>query len=242
MKHFFMITILIVNLYSNSFDKSKDTTVKTNSSLASSQKKIDKTYSETETLLYEYKDTLKENQSQKIYNKDLREFIKSQQKEIESLNTQIAGIEVTAREVMPLIKNMVVFLDKFIQLDVPFLLDERQKRVERLERNVNRSDLSVSEKYRQVLEAYKIENDYGRTIESFQGEIDGKVVEFLRIGRVSLMYRTMDKNQYGYYNKETKSFQISDESDLSKSIDKGIKIAKKRTSPDLILIKAGGAK
>jgi hypothetical protein len=63
-------------------------------------------------------------------------------------------------------QNMLDTLARFVDLDVPFLLDERSKRVATLKEMMTRADVSVSEKYRRIVEAYVVEMD-GRTIEAY---------------------------------------------------------------------------
>ena len=56
-----------------------------------------------------------------------------------------------------------VGLETFVELDVPFHMEERMQRIEFLRNNLDRSDVSIAEKFRQVLEAYKIE-EVARTL------------------------------------------------------------------------------
>jgi hypothetical protein len=96
----------------------------------------------------------------------------------------------------PLVIRMIDGLEQFVEMDVPFNLDERRDRVEFLRTNVDRSDLTVAEKFRQVLEAYNIELQYGRGFETYSDTIElaggPREVDFLRIGRIALVYQTTD--------------------------------------------------
>ena len=87
-------------------------------------------------------------------------------------------------------------LEDFITLDIPFLEVERKERVEKLRDLMERSDVSVAEKFRNVFEAYTIEQEFGRTISSYKGELQiaggTREVEFLQIGRIVLLYQTID--------------------------------------------------
>ena len=97
--------------------------------------------------------------------------------------------------------RMIAGLEEFVALDVPFLLQERSDRINNLKAMMDRADVAVSEKFRRVLEAYQVEVDYGRTIESYAGnaEFDGQnqQVNYLRIGRVALVYQSRDKQTMG---------------------------------------------
>jgi len=77
-----------------------------------------------------------------------------QREEIATLQTSIADVAVVERQLLPLMLRMVDALSRFVALDVPFLLDERRDRVERLERLMTRADVTVAEKVRRVFEAY----------------------------------------------------------------------------------------
>ena len=36
---------------------------------------------------------------------------------------------------------------------------------------MTRADVTISEKYRRIVEAYQVEMDYGRTIEAYEGKL-----------------------------------------------------------------------
>ena len=160
-----------------------------------------------------------------------------QNEELSSIGQQLVDIETTNREVQPLMQQMVDTLDRFIQLDVPFNLDERTARVENLKKLMDRADVTISEKYRLILEAYQIELDYGRTFDSYEGPLgagpDARTVVFARLGRVSLMYRTLDGSETGYWDAEKKEF-VADPG-YREAIEHAIEIANGGT-PDLLTV------
>ena len=100
--------------------------------------------------------------------------------------------------------KMLDSLEVFIALDTPFLLEERAERLERLREMMARSDVSAAEKFRRVIEAYQIENDYGRTIEAYKHTVDVDGVQqeadFLRIGRTALLYQSVDGEVFGMWD------------------------------------------
>src|SRR5882672_1185539 len=55
------------------------------------------------------------------YNVTIEQRLKSQQDEMASLEQQIAGIDATAAEVMPMLQKMFDQLAQFVAGDVPFL-------------------------------------------------------------------------------------------------------------------------
>ena len=147
-------------------------------------------------------------------------------------------MRVIDTDVLPLMERMISTLDQFVKLDVPFLIEERTKRVETLKDVLGRADVSNSEKYRRILEAYQIEMEYGRTLDSYGGTIgegDGaKTVEFVRVGRVALMYQTADGNETGYWDKNKKEWVIDD--GYARDVRAALAVAKKTKAPDLLMV------
>lgn len=208
-----------------------------NTSAAASQEKIDEISDATETLVAQYRSTLKQIDSIRIYNDQMRELISSQEAEIAALADQLGRVELVGRSVTPLMLRMIESLEKFVALDLPFLLEERTERVAELRETMKRADVTGAEKYRQIMEAYQIETEFGRTIEAYRGTIDleGRetTVDFLRFGRIALVYQSLDETESGAWNQMTHSWMPLD-TDYRSSIRNGLRIARKQSAPDLI--------
>lgn len=205
---------------------------KTEAAAIDSQKKIVQLDDEASKSLASYRQMIAEAQSLKGYNEQIDQQVKSQKDQIADMTNQLAVIETTSREVLPLMDKMLAALSSFITLDIPFLPTERSNRIASLQSMMARADVSTSEKYRRLVEAYQIEVEYGRTIEVYQGKVDDKTVDFLRTGRVSLMYQTLDGKETGYWNAETKKWIV--DNSYKETMKKGLKIAKKQMAPDFI--------
>jgi hypothetical protein len=202
-----------------------------------SQKRINQLDDDTQKMLQEFRLVSSEAASLKRYNQQLLAQISSQEEELTSIQNQIVEIERTNREIYPLMERMVSTLDQFVQLDIPFLIEERTKRVTGLKELMARADVSTSEKFRRILEAYQIEMEYGRTLSTYEGKLgegaDAKTVQFLQLGRIALLYQTLDSDTTGYWDATGKKFV--EDNDYASSIKRGLKVAKKQTAPDLII-------
>ncbi len=233
-KTLLVISLLQTALFSNQIDKSISTIKKSNTTLETYQKKIDRSEEKREDLLNEYKYVNSSLKSTKTYNEQLQKIIQSQKDELTSLNQQIVDIEETQKNIYPLMVNMITSLKTLVNQDTPFLMKERIQRVQRLENTLNKADIQNHEKYRIILEAFKIEYDYAKTIESYKDKIKDKTFNFLRIGRVGLYYQSLDLKEYAYYNKETNSWINIEDSASKSNIRKAIKIANKQQNVDFL--------
>jgi hypothetical protein len=208
-----------------------------NEAAAAVQDRIDEISDKTDELAAEYRTLLKQIDSIRTYNGQMRELLASQEAELTSLNGQLDRVELVGRSVTPLMLRMIDAIDRFVAIDVPFLLEERTARIEELRKLMDRADVSSAEKFRQILEAYQIENEYGRTIEAYRGTLDlnGRetTVDFLRFGRIALVYQSLDETQRGVWDQETRSWEPLDTSYRS-AIRQGLRIARKQAAPDLI--------
>lgn len=205
-----------------------------------SQEKIDELAEQKSTLLDQYKMVLAETESLRAYNDQMQKLIDSQLAEADSMARQIEQIEVTNKEVVPLMLRMIESLDDFVKLDVPFLEKERTKRIASLREMMNQANVSTSEKFRRVMEAFQVENEYGRTTEAYRDDIlsstgSSTTVDFLRIGRVVLIYQTLDGKEAKIWNNaDRKWVELPDT--YRKAITEGLKMARKQAAPDLLVL------
>lgn len=209
-----------------------------NKAARQSQVKIDRLADETRDLLADYKTVTKQIDGLKVYNDRLQRQIDNQVIRITEIDESIDQVTVISRQMTPLAIRMIDGLETFVELDVPFHLEERAKRIAFLRANLDRSDVSVAEKFRQVLEAYKIENEYGRKIDAYKGSIEIEDVErdvnFLRVGRISFLYQTTDTELAGAWDQASRSWIPLSRGEYRNAIMKGLRIARKEASIDLM--------
>ena len=203
-----------------------------------SQDRIDKLAEETRSLLGDYKTVLKQIDGLKVYNARLQKQIDNQERRLVSIDKSIEDVTIIQRQMTPLVIRMIDGLEQFVELDVPFHMDERRRRIAFLRSNLDRSDVTIAEKFRQVLEAYKIESEYGRKIDAYKGsvEIDGveRDVNFFRVGRVALLYQTTDTEVSGAWDQASRSWVELDSGEYRNAIMKGLRIARKEASIELL--------
>ncbi len=205
----------------------------------SSQARVDALDDQTNELTREYRAALKQLASLREYNAQLEKLIAAQKAEMTSIRRQIDEVTNVDRTIMPLMFRMIDALEQFVELDTPFLGSERQQRVAALRALMDRSDATPAEKYRRILEAYEIENEYGRTIEVYEGEMNiggtDRTVSFLRIGRVALIYQTLDGEDSGVWNPKAATFTDLD-GDFDSELRSAMRIAKQQAAPDLMVV------
>lgn len=203
---------------------------------AAAQERIGALNDKAQDAAAQYRQALADVDSLTRFNAQLEKQVRSQADEIALVQRRLGEVDTTQREIQPLMQKMVDTLVKFVELDVPFLREERTARVARLQEIMPRADVTISEKYRRILEAYQIELDYGRSLDTYQGKLpaegEDRTVEFVRLGRVSLMYQTPDGNETGYWNQNERKWVVDD--DYKDSVQKAIKVAKKLGAPDLL--------
>lgn len=202
------------------------------------QDRIERLDDETQKLLSEYRRAVADAESYARYAEQLDVQIRSQQGEIDGMNRQLLEVEATQREVGPLMEKMLETLGEFVKLDVPFLVEERAKRVATLQEMMGRADVTFSEKYRRILEAYQVEMEYGRTIETYEGRLGegdaARTVNFLRVGRVSLLYQTLDGKETGYWDAAKQGWVVDDH--YAHGFKEGVAVARKTRAPELLLV------
>lgn len=236
---FFALLVAPIGAKAQSLDNVADTSQGSVTDGVKSQGRIDKLDDETSEIVREYRAALIQLQSLREYNDQLEKLISAQKEEMVSIRKQIEAVTNVDRTIVPLMFRMIDSLEQFVKLDVPFLKDQRTARIASLRELMDRSDASPAEKYRKILEAYEIENEYGRTIEAYEGEMEvegeSRTVSFLRVGRVSLVYQTLDGSVSGVWSQDQGAF-VDLDGDFDTELRSALRIAKQQAAPDLLII------
>ncbi len=212
-----------------------------------SQKKIDSIYEQTIDLLGEYRNTVDEAEVLSGYNDHVQLMVNDQVKNIASLQKQIDGVDKVKQGVIPLMYKMIDTLEKFVALDVPMNIDGRKERIENLRTLMSDSNVTTSEQFRLVLEAYEIEANYGTAFESYQGELNlgdrTITADFVYMGRIAFVAQSLDYKNAWVWNNDSRSWNELDGGYL-KSVKETIAMARKQLPMDLtkLPVFAAGAK
>jgi septal ring factor EnvC (AmiA/AmiB activator) len=204
---------------------------------ARSQQTVEKLDEQTQILLDQYRSALSTLENLKDYNAQMERQVGDQKQEIARREAELGQIEQTRRHIVPFMLRMLKVYEQLVGLDIPFLPQERQRRVEQLKAMMDRSDITLAEKYRRLLEAYRVEAEYGHTIEAYQGKLENggtvRTVQFLRLGRVGLYYLTLDGSEAAsWHPREKRWLELGD--GYREPIKQAILIAERQLPPDLV--------
>tara|TARA_B100001996_G_scaffold35683_1_gene26572 strand:- start:1308 stop:2072 length:765 start_codon:yes stop_codon:yes gene_type:complete len=203
---------------------------------ATSQDKIDQTERQTDKIVNEYKVVSKQVEGLKLYNAQKRIQIQAQLDLMDKLDEQLVQVVVMQRQIPPLAGKMLDSLETFIKLDTPFRAEERRARVDLVRSSMSKPKVTASEQVRQVLEAYNIEAEYGRKIDTYEDKLaDGTVVNILVIGRIGMFYQTKDERTSGRWDNEVGEW-VELPGSYRKPIRDGIRMAKKLAPVDMLLM------
>lgn len=203
-----------------------------------SQQRINETYEQTSDLLSQYKGVMKIVDGLRVYNRQQRKLISNQEEEMMELSKSIKDADEVERQITPLIERMIDNLAKFVELDIPFLMKERNERISFLREMMGRADVTAAEKFNQVMQAYQVENTYGSTIEPYTEMIELEPgvqiqVDMLKFGRVALVFQTPSGDVTGAWDNDTRQWvELGDE--YRTDVKNGMRMARKTATPDLI--------
>ncbi len=214
---------------------------KINTDAAASQRRISQLAQQTQDLISEFRNVVSQTEQLKIYNDQLERVVMDQRAETVSINEQLVGLEDTNRGVVPLMLEMIDTLDQIVEADMPFRLEDRRNRVIDLRDMMDQADVTTSEKYRRIMEAYQGELEYGRTTAAYSEALPttGQTVEFLRIGRTLLIYQTSDQEITGWFNPATREYEELP-AKYRLEVKEGLAIARNEKAPSLIVLPVPG--
>ncbi|MFM2485047.1 DUF3450 domain-containing protein [Celerinatantimonas yamalensis] len=221
----------------NPLQSSQQQVEKTHQQDTTSQKQLDQIDAQTRQALAQYQQNQRQADLIEAYNRQLAKMVDSQQQEKKRVSQQIASLNETEQTALPMLVSLYQQLADFVHQDLPFLPQERQQRLVRLQQIINRADVSLAEKYRQVLDAYQVEIDYAQSIGSYQGPLHSntttKQVQYFRLGRLALYYQTLDGSQGALWQPKRHSWQQLSRSE-NQQLSIAIAMANKQHIPQLL--------
>lgn len=186
-----------------------------------------------------YRITWKQYRQQKF-----RNYIKGVEESIESLKFKKEEINKLREQLEPYLEEVVDRMEAFIKTDLPFLPDERQRRIDSLRSALNNYNLALSEKMRRVFAlGLQAEAQYGRMKESQEDvtlNLDGieTQVTLFRLGRLAKYYMSIDGRQIGRWNQESEQWEaVSD--DQLKEFKRGFDMVLQKRAAEIVELPLG---
>jgi hypothetical protein len=204
---------------------------------SASQARVVRLSDQADELLSEFKNQAKIVDGLEVYNAQMRATIAEQERTISQYDRSIEEVAELQRQMAPLMERMMVALEQFVQLDIPFQLDDRRARLALIRDTFDDANVNIAEKFRLVLTAYQQEINYGRVLAHYTGtlELNGQVrdVDFLRVGRIALMYQTSDQTSTGAWDKNAKQF-VELGSEYRRPVANGIRMAQQLATQEIL--------
>lgn len=161
---------------------------------------------------------------------------------VKNKKQQLADIAEIESQISPFLNDLLAKIKELNARDLPFLQQERQKRIQALEALNTNPEIQVSEKFRKLMEGLLVEAEYGTTIEAYQQTIplsgEETLVNIFRLGRLRLFYQTLDKQQCGFFNPAKKAWQPLENAHL-KTIQAAIDMGSKRKPVEILTLPIG---
>jgi len=242
----FASTVVIGGAFAQTVDDVLTADAKRLQLAQASQERINETVDGTRTLTDQYRAINKEIDGLKVYNRLMTAQVQGQEATLEDIKISMDQVDVINRQIFPLMERMIDGLEQSIALDIPFLKEERVGRIDGLKSLMSRSDVSVAEKFRKVMEAYQIELDYGSSAEFYKQSLDlgsdygVRDYNMLRVGRIGLYFQSDDSSITGMWDVDQNAWVVDDE--YRSEIRKGLRMARQLIAPELLLIPVQAAK
>ncbi len=207
---------------------------------AASQQTIDRIVEGTQQRLARYRSLMKQIEGLEVYNRQLSAQIGSQQILLDRLQSALSEVASIERQMNPLLSRMAASLEAFIELDMPFHRAERRERLAYLLDEERIAEVDLAERFRQIMEAYRIENEYGRKLDVWQDIIQlggvEREVDVLRVGRIAMVCQTRDAGLTARWDQQTRTWQLLDAAIYRNSVRNAIRMARKQVPVDITLL------
>lgn len=169
-------------------------------------------------------------------------YIQKKEAAIENLKKQRMENRKIKMGLEPFLDDLLSDLEKFVEKDIPFLVEERSLRLKSLKETLDDYHADLSEKTARLFEALRIEAGYGGSVDKTEEmiKINGRQtrVMLFRIGRVALFYQTPDKKNMGRFDRQTRTWEKLPDR-FNKELGKAIAISDKKRTPSLLDLPIG---
>ncbi len=135
---------------------------------------------------------------------EMEKMLAATSERISARERQLAELSKLSGEMRPALDNILKQLKRVVEADLPFLKNERRRRLATIAQILDDPQIPVSEKFRKTIEALLVEAEYGNTVsvyrETLSIEDKSILVNIFRLGRVSLFFQTLDRKTTGHYD------------------------------------------
>ncbi len=201
------------------------------------QQRINQLDDERSDMVGEFRTLLQRKQAAELYARQQEKVVESQERELVSLEDQLGRVDDITAQTIPMLQDMISDLEAFVNADLPFRTETRLARIETLKDAMASADVPIVEQYRLIIEAYKAEMEYGRTVDTWSDTvtIDGNEVQvdMFLYGRVALVYMSQDQRYAKRFDRATGEW-VDVEGKFKADIAKAIRIAQGKTTPGVI--------
>ena len=133
-------------------------------------------------------------------------------------------------------------LEQSVQQGLPFLAEERQQRIADLNRVLADPRTPLYEQFRRVFEALLVEAEYGYSNEVYRGEIrlgeETVQVDLLRVGRLALLFRVLDRQSVGMYDPASGAFTLLPDDHLA-AVSRAFTVVRRESVAEMTALPIG---
>ncbi len=165
-----------------------------------------------------------------------------EQQRIEAQQRRLAETQRLRENLLSWLEGQVQRLEEDIPRGLPFLQEERERRLADLKLVLADPYAPLYEQFRRVFEALLVEAEYGYNHDVYRAEVvlEGQPVQvdLVRIGRLALFYRTLDRTSVGWYDPGTRQFRPLAQGDLA-AVGRADALIQREIAPTLISLPVG---
>jgi len=172
-----------------------------------------------------------------------RRYIESEKKNMAVLEENLNRVAKIRDTMTPFLEVLYLDLETHVKKDLPFALEERQRRLAFIRSYLDDPSVGLSDKFGRILGAMQVESEYGYSVEvtrEIARDITGDSVQItlFRLGRLGL-FRVFGNNIVQRYQKESRTWQDIARADTGE-INKAMDIARKKRVSTVVELPVGG--